>query len=159
VAIRQVERLMSLQESLTSRLVSVADVMGQSLGSDFTHCMIVDPTGAELELADSGQELNTLHPRRQPIERGFAGWALRQETPSVLEGGTAQDRAAQAYLPLSSGRPIAVFCFERIPLERTTAVEILQFLTEAKEIIEALLALEIATEDLDTEFPPRRAMA
>ena len=64
-----------------------------------------------------------------------------------------------AYLPLSSGQPIAVFCFERIPLERTTAVQIQQFLTEAKEIIEALLALEIATEDLDTGFPPRRAMA
>ena len=158
VAIRQVERLMSLQESLTSRLVSVADVMGQSLGADYTHCMVVDPTGAELELADSGQDQSTLHPRRQPIERGFAGWALRQETPLVLEGGT-QDRAAMAYLPLSSGRPIAVFCFERIPLERTSAVQILQFLTESKEIIEALLALEIATEDLDTGFPPHRALA
>jgi len=159
VAIRQVERLMSLQEPLTSRLVSVADVMGQSLSADFTHCMVVDPTGAELELADSGQEQATLYPRRQPIDRGFAGWALRQETPSVLEGGATQDRAAMAYLPLSSGHPIAVFCFERIPLERTTAVQILQFLTEAKEIIEALLALEIATEDLDTEFPPNRATA
>jgi len=158
VAIRQVERLMSLQESLTSRLVSVADVMGQSLGADFTHCMVVDPTGAELELADSGQEQATLHPRRQPIERGFAGWALRQETPSVLEGGATQDRAAMAYLPLSSGQPIAIFCFERIPLERTTAVQLLQFLTEAKEIIEALLALEISTEDLDTEFPGQRRM-
>ena len=156
VAIRQVERLMSLQEALTSRLVSVADVMGQSLGADFTHCMVVDPTGAELELADSGQEQATLHPRRQPIDRGFAGWALRQETPSVLEGGATPDRAAMAYLPLSSGRPIAIFCFERIPLDRTTAVQILQFLTEAKEIIEALLALEIATEDLDTEFPGQR---
>ena len=159
VAIRQVERLMSLQESLTSRLVSVADVMGQSLGADFTHCMVVDPTGAELELADSGQDQNTLHPRRQPVERGFAGWALRQETPSVLEGGATQDRAAMAYLPLSSGRPIAIVCFERIPLERTSAVQILQFLTEAKEIIEALLALEIATEDLDTNFPPDRRTA
>jgi GAF domain-containing protein len=156
VAIRQVERLMSLQEALTSRLVSVADVMGQSLGADFTHCMVVDPTGAELELADSGQEQATLHPRRQPIDRGFAGWALRQETPSVLEGGATQDRAAMAYLPLSSGRPIAIFCFERIPLDRTTAVQILQFLTEAKEIIEALLALEIATEDLDNGFPGQR---
>jgi hypothetical protein len=38
-------------------------------------------------------------------------------------------------------------------------VQIQQFLTEAKEIIEALLALEISTEDLDTDFPPHRAMA
>jgi len=158
VAIRQVERLMSLQESLPSRLLSVADVMGQSLGADFTHCMVVDPTGAQLELADPNKEQNLLYPRRQPIDLGFAGWVLRQEAPCVLEGGT-KERAALAYLPLSSGRPIAVFCFERIPLERTPAVQIQQFLTEAKEIIEALLALEISTEDLDTDFPPHRALA
>ena len=159
VAIRQVERLMSLQQNLRSRLLSVSDVMGQSLAADFTHCMVVDASIEYLEMADAGQDPSGLHSRRQPIDRGFAAWVLRQETPCVLEGGVGDARAAIAYLPLSSGRPIAVFCFERIPLDRTTAVQILQFLTEAKEIIEALLALEDSSEDLDTGFPPRRARA
>ena len=159
VAIRQVERLMSLQQNLNSRLLSVSDVMGQSLAADFTHCMVVDAAIEYLEMADAGKDPNGIHSRRQPIDRGFAAWVLRQEAPCVLEGGVGEDRAAIAYLPLSSGRPIAVFCFERISLERTTALQILQFLTEAKEIIEALLALEDSSEDLDTGFPPRRAHA
>jgi hypothetical protein len=77
----------------------------------------------------------------------------------VLEAGPSEDRAALAYLPLTGGRPYGLFFFERIPLLRASAVQVLQVLTEAKEIIEALLALEEATEDPDSEFPPRRASA
>jgi GAF domain-containing protein len=157
VAIRQVERLMSLQENLTSRLVSVADVLGQSLTADFTHCLVTDAEGEMLELVETGKD--TVQARRQPLDQGFPGWVLMQGAPCVLEAGSGTDRAALAYLPLWSGRPIAVFCFERIPLERTSAVEILQFLTETKEIVEALLALEEAAESIDTDFPPDRASA
>jgi len=159
VAMRQVERLMSLRESLASRLQSVADVLGQTLGSDYTHCLVADASGENLELVGPAKGLGLLTTRKQPADRGFAGWVLRQGTPCVLEAGPSEDRAALAYLPLTGGRPYGLFFFERIPLLRASAVQVLQVLTEAKEIIEALLALEEATEDPDSEFPPRRASA
>ncbi len=47
-----------------------------------------------------------------------------------------------AYLPFRCGRPYAVIVLEKVSLKNTTAVNVLNFLTETQEIIEAYIALE-----------------
>jgi hypothetical protein len=161
--LRQVERLMSLQETLSSRLRSVGDVLGQNLGADFSHCLVVDASGKGMEICGAPKGMGQILPRLVPVETGFLGWVLHHESPCVLEaaGSDATDRAALAFLPLAGERPCALMVLERIPLDGTSAVEIRDFLTEVKEVVEALLAIEGQTGDLSSDSTvgprPRRA--
>lgn len=144
--LRQVERLMSLQETFPSRFRSVGEVVGQSLGADYAHCFIVDSEGKELVLFSSAMGTATLNTKPQPLNQGFLGWILRHGGPEVLESssGTTGDGAAMAYLPLICGRPHALLVFDMVPLKDNSAVNVLNFLTEIKEVIEAYIALEDA---------------
>jgi GAF domain-containing protein len=146
--LRQVERLMSLQEPLSSRLRSVTEVVGQNLGADYTQCLVVDATGRTLEICGSPKGLGNLFPRPIPLDRGFLAWALHQRKPLILEpaGGRSDSRAPLATIPLTGERPCALIILERIDLEGTSAQEVRNFLLEVKEAVEALLAIEDQTE-------------
>jgi hypothetical protein len=151
--IRQVERLMSLQEPQATRLRSVAEVIGQNLGADFTHCLIVDGARNVLELGGSPKGMGGIFPRSIPLDRGFLGWAVTQNRPAVLETASARpdDRAALAYLPIAGERPAALIVMERVSLGGTSAQEVRGFLMEVKEVVEAILAIEEQPVDLDGE--------
>jgi GAF domain-containing protein len=161
--IRQIERLMTLQESLPARLRSAADALGQALRADYAHCLVVDPSGAHLELFGAAKGLAVLRSDPQPVDRGFLGWALRRSCPTLLEAldQASGDRVALAYLPVISGRSQALLVLERIPLTGTAAANALNLLNAAKEKVEAQMALEETTGDweLDDEEGEARASA
>ena len=153
--IRQVERLMTLQESLPTRLRSVGEVLGQSLGAHYTHCFVVDADGKHLVLFGAGNATGAMNSRPTPLERGFLGWVLNHDQPHVLEvvDETSSENTAMVYIPLGSGSPPALLVLERVSLKDTTAVEILNFITEVKETVESQISLEETTGGLVLDGP------
>ncbi len=90
--IRQVERLMSLQETLPSRFRSVGEVLSQNLNGDYAHCFVVDSEGKHLVLFGSPHGTAALNTRPIPLDKGFLGWILknhRHRAPGGSERGGA----------------------------------------------------------------------
>jgi GAF domain-containing protein len=150
--VRQVERLMSLQETLPSRFRSVGEVLGQNLRADYAHCFVVDSDGKNLVLFGTPHGTTALNTRPQTLDRGFLSWVLRNGEPHVLEAADSatSERVSMAYLPVRCGRPYALIVLETVPLKKNSAVNVLNFLTEIQEVIEAYIALEDATRDGDS---------
>jgi len=153
--LRQVERLMSLQEDLPVRLRSLGDALAQTLGADYAHCYMVDAEETHLDLVSNPRGTAGLAIRRQPLELGFLSWVLGHGAPHVLEAvdNTSSERVAMIYLPISSARPYAVLSLEKVVLGQRTAVEVLRLLTEVQEIAESIIALEEATELSRMDLP------
>ena len=57
------------------------------------------------------------------------------------------ERAAMAYLPVRCYRPYAVLVLERVPLREASSGQLLTFLAEIQEILEAYASLEIGPPD------------
>lgn len=143
--LRQIERLMSLQESLPSRMRSVAEVLSQNLGADYAHTLVSDAEGQHLVLFGAPQGVAAHSGRSVPMDRGFLSWILRHGQSHVMEAvdRATGERAAMAYLPVRCGRPYAVLVLERVPLREASAGQLLTFLAEIQEILEAYASLEI----------------
>jgi GAF domain-containing protein len=155
--LKQVERLMGLQEDLPSRLHSVGDALAQTLGADYAHCFLVDTEGKQLYLLGHPPDRSGTGVHRQPLDRGFLGWVLHHGTPHVLEAAdnVSSERVAMIYLPIVSERPYAVLVLEKATLGSGSALDILKLLTEAQEIAEAIIALEEASELRHSEISER----
>lgn len=159
--LRQVERLMSLQEDLPSRLRSLAGALAQTLGADYAHCFLANAEGTQLELQGRLQDIGGAGLHRQPLDRGFLGWVLRNGTPHVLEAvdNASSERVGMIYLPIVSDRAYTVIVLERVTLGHQSALEILKLLTESQEIAEAIIALEEASELRQSEVSRRPDVA
>ena len=147
---RQIERLMSLQEPLANRLRSVGEVLGQTLGADYTHCFVVDPAEPRLKLQGSAKGVSVVHAQPQSLDRGFFAWILATDNVNVLEAEDpdSSERMAMIYLPILSGMPQGLLVLEKVPMGDTPAAKMVDLLTEAKEKIEAQISLEETTGDL-----------
>ncbi len=141
---RQVDRLMALQESLPSRIHAVGDALGAALAADFVHFFVVDPLGRRLELLTPPRGTAVWHPKSQPLDKGFLGWAVREGTPRLL--GVAEDgreeRAAMICLPIQSTRPHALVVLENVPLAGTSPEKIMDLLTRLVEHVEEIIGVE-----------------
>jgi len=147
--LRQIERLMSLQESLPARMRSVAEVLSQNLGADYAHCFVSDAEGEHLVLFGAPQGVAAPSGRSVPMDRGFLSWILRHGQSHVMEAvdKATGERAAMAYLPVRCHRPYAVLILERVPLREASSGQLLTFLAEIQEILEAYASLEIGSPD------------
>ncbi len=141
---RQVDRLMALQENLPSRLHAVGDALGAALAADFVHFFVVDPLGRRLELQTPPRGTAVWHPKSQPLDKGFLGWAVREGTPRLL--GVAEDgrdeRAAMICLPIQSTRPHALVVLENVPLAGTSPEKIMALLTRLIDHVEQIIGVE-----------------
>lgn len=147
---RQIERLMSLQEPLPSRLRSVGEVLGQTLAADYTHCFVVDVQESRLKLLGSAKGMSAAHAQPQNLDRGFLPWVLTTDSATVLEAvdPISSERMAMIYLPIMSRMPQGLVVLEKVPMGDTPAANLVELMTEAKEKIEAQIALEETTGDL-----------
>jgi hypothetical protein len=150
--IRQVERLMALQEPLAGRLRVVGEALAHALGAQSVQCHVVDADGTHLEL-QAGSKNPSAVPGQQSLDRGFVPWILRHNSPHVLSATCGDEEMGVAYLPIVSSRPEGVLTLECIPLTGTESVQVLTLLTEVKETVEAQIALEASTGEFNEEGP------
>jgi GAF domain-containing protein len=142
--LRQVDRLMALQESLPSRLHAVGDALGAALSADFVHFFVVDPLGRRLELQTPPRGTAVWHPKSQPLDKGFLGWAVRQGTPHLL--GVAENgqdaRAALICLPIQSSRPHALVVLENLPLAGSSSEKVMALLNRVVDRVQEVIGVE-----------------
>jgi hypothetical protein len=149
--IRQVERLMALQEPLAGRLRTVGDALAHALGAQNVHCHVVNAAGTHVEVQAGA--LNAVQGQPEPMDQGFIPWILKHNNPNVLCAANGTEEVGNAYIPIVSSRPEGVLVMECIPLGGTSAVHVLALLTEVKETVEAQIALEAATGELRGDDP------
>lgn len=159
---RQVDRIMSLEETLPTRMSIVAEVLRRCLGATSTQLFLVDPLHRQIiPMGGSESPSWTGSWRGLDLESGFLGWVLMKGKPQLL---TARDessgeRRAMVLYPVHATHPHSLFVLENVPIDTIPAEEMLEILGEAIVQVEEMIGVEegVAAQELVSEFEMRIA--
>ncbi len=141
--LRQVDRLLSLRESLPSRLRGVGEALRTISSADFVHVYIIDPLGRRLELANGPR--NQMGARRSlPLQRGTLGWVVRHGSIRVTEMDEPASKSSSStiYLPIITSQPHALIVLENIPSHTVKMDEVLELVRDVRDQICEFLSVE-----------------
>jgi GAF domain-containing protein len=115
--LRQCERLMALDESLSHRLIAAGEAMKKALGAEFVHVFVVDPLGQRLELITPRRGATMVRPEYMPMGRGMFGWVARRGRPRTLTlwDEDTREGAATYLIPIQAEFPRGLIVLENAP--------------------------------------------
>jgi GAF domain-containing protein len=160
--LRQVDRIMSLEETLPTRMSIVAEVLRRCLRADSTQLFLVDPLHRQMiPMGDSGRPSWSARTGTMDLESGFLGWIMTRGRPRLLEvpdEASGERRALIAY-PVHATHPHSLFVLENVPIDELSAEEILEVVGEAVVQVEEMIGVEegVAAQELVSEFEMRIA--
>lgn len=115
---RQMQRLMSLDDSLVNRLRAVVEAARKAFRAEYSHLFLVDPVGSRLELVTQARGLGQTQARFCSMDSGMYSWALRKGEPAAFPLWNA--RTGKGYslllLPIVAEEPLGLLVLEQVPM-------------------------------------------
>jgi len=148
--LRQVERIMSLEESLPNRLKAVAESIRRALGADLAHLFLLDPLGQRLERITDSAGLGSTSSEFVPIDKGMFGWAIRSGKAHALDlwDKTGTSGVTTYLLPIHQDSPCGLLVLENVPIaeaeneSQTSLLSLQDMLSHIGDMIEVETNLE-----------------
>ena len=142
--LRQVDKLLSLDESLPSRLRAIGDALRNSTQAELMHLFMVNPLGRGLELFTPARGLSAPVARLEALDRGVHGWVVRHGKLQIaeLEDPDSGSRIANVYLPIRASHPHALLVLEAVPAGPNLREEMVPLLRDVLDQIGEFLSVE-----------------
>jgi hypothetical protein len=153
-----IDRIMSLEEELPTRLAAAAKCLRKVVGSDDVRFYWLDPLSGELHetprrRSSVGEEAT------RPPNREFLAKVMRQDQPEVLEVTQAAGKATTIYHPIRSSHPHSLMVLENIHIGDHGQDNLLFTLQEVIGNLEAMIIIEesLAVQELLSDLRMRIA--
>jgi len=151
--LRQVERLMALDDPLPRRLLWVGGAASRAYRAEAHHLFVVDPLGKRLERLTGRSDRRRSQGDFLALDRGALGWAVRRGAPQavVLTDPATGDSSVSFLVPIRGTSPHGLLVLENTdpatgPEELAALDEILQRVGEIIEVEKNLVAQEVFTQ-------------